>query len=188
MLGIVMISWISIAQGANLSEICNHPPMFLSDVLCESVMIALFHLFMSNDVHLCFKWESWSSKMKSCDVIHREADLCYIICSSHGWGSGRPLQPLHQNEYSIQIFRQPLHRRSLPRACQGEAGRRGSRVCQASPEDTKVKAEGDRLPSLLTMGRETSIGEGAHIQRDKGIFKGFLKMLKPLESQGVCFT
>ena len=106
MLGIVMISWISTAQGANLSEICNHPPMFLSDVLCESVMIALFHLFMSNDVNLCFKWESWSSKMKSCDVIHREADLCYIISSSHGWGSGRPLKPLHPNEYTIQIFRQ----------------------------------------------------------------------------------
>ena len=78
---------------------------------------------------------------------------------------------------------EPLAEEELPRACLGEAGRRGSRGCQASPMDTT--GEQGHLLTPLTMGRGRSIGgAGVFIQRGRGTFRGFLKMLRPLGSQG----
>ena len=81
-----------------------------------------------------------------------------------------------------QIFQtEPLAEEEPPRACLGEAGRRGSRGCQASPKDTGEA----HLPTPPTTGRGMSIGgEGVLIQRGRGTFRGFLKMSRPLGSQG----
>ena len=87
---------------------------------------------------------------------------------------GEYFQPKFQTE--------PLAEEEPPQACLGEAGRRGSRGCQASPMDTA--GEGHLL-TLLTMGKGTSIGgEGVFIQRGRGIFRGSSKMWKPPGSQG----
>ena len=125
-----------------------------------------------------------------------------LLESSYNYGRGHcPNSSTPFIECPILNFREsPLHRRSSPLECQGEAGRRGSRGCQASPmKDTTGEAllmnteeasqkkdtgEGVHLLILPTTGKGTSIGEGGLIQRGRGIFRGFLKMWRPLESQG----
>ena len=126
--------------------------MYLSDVMCESVI--------------------------STAIAHHKWSVCICVTiGTLGELQYRGGQWLHQPKFQTK----PLAEEEPLRACLGEAGRRGSRGCQASPKDTGEA----HLLTPPTMGKGMSIGgEGVPIQRGRGTFRGFLRMLRRLGSQG----